>query len=249
MSSELDSLSRSLMLVQDQSPLQTIEVKAQVVRMVEIAKELEDFLHGLIPRRPHGGKGKLREYVAELISGSEKERQLAAIMTRMAHARGELLVRISSVHVGLTGGLSDGFQVAFAVLSETNAKVNEVLGLNLILAERLRNRELQCAEPGFVTLEESDVVALGLNGIRPSSHSGPSDGPSAIPTENLKWHKVEVMGKSRIFTGNMGISDSDMAPEVKASITDSKFGDGLRLTVGHIGVQSAESFNQHFWED
>lgn len=34
-----------------------------------------------------------------------------------------------------------------------------------------------------------------------------------------------------------------------ANVSDSTFGDGLRMMVGHVGGESAASFNENFWQN
>ena len=52
-------------------------------------------------------------------------------------------MQVSVAQVGVVGNLEKGFSVAFGMLMDTNKKVNAALGTNLVLAERLQNRELQ----------------------------------------------------------------------------------------------------------
>ena len=54
--------------------------------------------------------------------------KLARILERLADARGELVVWISTVYVGLTGNLKDRFTVARDVVMEINDNVRHVLG-------------------------------------------------------------------------------------------------------------------------
>jgi hypothetical protein len=56
-------------------------------------------------------------------------------------------LQISVAQVGVVGNLKDGFRVVFGVLMEMDKKVNETLGINLVLAERLKDKALQ--QPGI----------------------------------------------------------------------------------------------------
>ena len=47
----------------------------------------------------------------------------------------------------MVGNFKDGFRVIFGVLIEMDKKVNEMLGINLVLAERLKDKALQ--QPGI----------------------------------------------------------------------------------------------------
>lgn len=42
--------------------------------------------------------------------------------------------------------------------------------------------------------------------------------------------------------------DTEVATPM-ANVSDSTFQDGLRIMVGHVGPESAASFNANFWKD
>ncbi len=68
---------------------------------------------------------------------------MQSILDQLDRARLELVLRISAAQVGVFDNIRDGLRVAFDVLIETNKKVNAVLGIDLVLADRLMVRELQ----------------------------------------------------------------------------------------------------------
>ncbi len=108
--------------------------------ITEVAKELESFLGALAAEQQKRSTSRL---VNAIKSGDKGDKQLADILDRLDRARDLLGLQISVAQVGVTGNLNDGFRVAFGVLMETNKKVNEILGTNLVLVERLKGRALQ----------------------------------------------------------------------------------------------------------
>ena len=138
-STRLDAVSASLKLVQQEPRLQETSVEQQVKAIVETHKELKRFFDRLEAEQK---KPALQQFAHALKDGDNDDIELAGILTRLADARGELIVRISAVHVGLTGNLNDGFTVARDVVMEINDNVRQVLGTQLVFAERLQNRQL-----------------------------------------------------------------------------------------------------------
>jgi chromosome segregation ATPase len=148
-SSQLQSLENSLALVRNEKALQTAAVAQQVTTIGEVAEELRAFLDELAAEQQ---KKASRQLIHALKSGDKEDKQLQGILDRLDRARDELVLRISVAQVGLVGNLKDGFRVAFGVLTETNEKVKEVLGTNLVLAERLKGRPPQQTGTGRVRL-------------------------------------------------------------------------------------------------
>ena len=140
LSKQLESLEQSLSLVREEEALQTAAVGQQVRGITEVAKELESFLGVLAAEQQKRSTSRL---IHAIKSGDKEDKQLADILDRLDRARDLLVLQISVAQVGVIGNLKDGFRVAFGVLMETNKKVNEMLGINLVLAERLKNRVLQ----------------------------------------------------------------------------------------------------------
>jgi len=113
--------------------------------------------------------------VHALKSGDREDRELWEILDRFDRAKAELVLRISVARVGLVGNLQDGFRVTFDVLTETNDKAKQVLGINLALMDRLRDRALQQTD-GMIRLDASDAEELGLRGARATAHRTASRG-------------------------------------------------------------------------
>ncbi|KAM7208474.1 hypothetical protein V8F20_001155 [Naviculisporaceae sp. PSN 640] len=242
---QLDSISTSLELVRDESRLHTAEVEAQVSSITAVMEELKTFFDGL---RIEQEKSKLRQFGHAVKSGDKDDKKLAGINSRLSGARQELVLRISVVHVGLTGNLQDGFQVAQRVVMEINENVKRALGTQLRIAEMLEARSLTTAE--VVTLREEEVEELGLRYDQSSGARQSGDDKTAgaaDETNNLNWHKNTTGDDPKLLVGNLGLDESEKAAVVKASITNSKFGKGLGVTVGTVGKEGAQSFNENFW--
>jgi chromosome segregation ATPase len=140
LSKQLESLERSLSLVREEEALQTAAVGQQVQGITEVAEELQSFLDKLATEQR---KRSISQVIHAIKSGDKEDKQLADILDRLDRARDLLVLQISVAQVGVTGNLRDGFRVALGVLMETNKKVNEILGTNLVLAEQLKDRALQ----------------------------------------------------------------------------------------------------------
>ncbi|KUJ16933.1 uncharacterized protein LY89DRAFT_782172 [Mollisia scopiformis] len=188
-------------------------------------------------------KSGVRQFAHALKSGDKEDQELAGIVSRLSNARQELSLRVSVVNVGLTGNVNDGFQVAQQVLIETNENVRKVLGIQLMLAERLQERQLINTSQEMIQLDGPDVVALGLypDTSNDSQHADVDD-------QNLNWQRNETGDAPRLFAGNMGLEDSNSADSVKGTVKDSKFGKDSRFMFGHVGGQSSQSFNENFWK-
>ena len=120
----------------------------QVEAIVRIHKELQGFFDrlGADQRR-----NTVRQLAKALKDGDNNDIELAGILARLSNARGELSLRISAVHVGLTGNLDGGFMVFMDIVMEINDKVKQALGIQLDLAKRLRDRQLVTTCQSFLT--------------------------------------------------------------------------------------------------
>lgn len=139
-SSQIDSVQENLELVRGEPRLQSPSVIQQINQILAVSKDLDDFFKRLQEMQE---KSKMRNMIHALTSGDKDDEELQGILARLNHAQAELHLRISTVHVGITGNLGDGFEVAFKVVQDTNEQVRKVLRLNLQLAEQLRNREME----------------------------------------------------------------------------------------------------------
>ncbi|KAJ0161925.1 hypothetical protein CTA2_5394 [Colletotrichum tanaceti] len=252
-SSVLDAITHTLDLVGREPRLHTAGVEDQVRSITRCLKELHEFFEKL---QATFQKGKVKNYMHALTTGDADENELARRITRLDGARAELLTRISVVHVGLTGNIHDGFKVALQVLEETNASVQQVLGLNLVLATRLQNRELLLAGPGIVALDTSDIAALKLGDLEDSDAQTQESQQEAQrrrdDNTNLNWVDNTTLDEPRIFVGNLGVGSEHSnlrVGDVRSNVTRSSFGKGLRLMNGHVGGEAAKSFADSFFQD
>lgn len=241
---QLDIVSTSLDLVQHESRLHTTGVETQVTAITKIMEELKTFFDQL---RRDQEKHKIRQFAHALNSGDREDKELVGILTRLSGARQELITRISVVHVGITGNLHDGFQVAQKVVMEINENVKRTLGIQLLIAERLQTRQLVTTE--IVNLEEEDVNMLGLRtgGNERAAPELDSTNTSS-DVNNLNWHNNKMGDEPRIMVGNVGLGELETAAVVKASIENSQFGKGAGFMVGTVGKEGAKSFNENFWK-
>ncbi|KAK4214483.1 hypothetical protein QBC37DRAFT_421245 [Rhypophila decipiens] len=238
---QLEMISTSLELVRDEPRLHTPAVEAQVSAITSIMEELKTFFDVLQAEQE---KSKMRQFGHALRSGDKDDKKLSGILARLSGARQELIVRISVVHVGLTGNLIDGFQVAQRVVMEMNENVMRALGTPLCLAELLQARQLDNAE--VVTLREEDIEVLGL---REDDQNERERYAGAIgDSKNLNWHRNKTGDDAKIMAGNLGLDESEKATVVKASVDNSEFGRGLGVMVGTVGKEGAKSFNENFWK-
>lgn len=137
---QLDSTSKSLILIKDEANLQTPSVQQHLIVMAEIAEELKALFHRLqaIQRQK-----TMRRFVHAFRSGDDEEKILEAVLHRLDRARNELILRISVAQVGLMGNINEGFRVSVNVLMDMNRKCTKVLGKDLALASQLKGRRPQ----------------------------------------------------------------------------------------------------------
>lgn len=150
---QLSTLVSTLSLVKEQDRLQTASVGQQLQTIIEIAEELKAFFN-----KTKAGQQRtpIGQFFNAFKSGDKDSRELADIFDRLDRARLELVLRISMAQVGLVGNLQDGFRVVLSVLQETNTHVKQILGRDLNLAIRVKDRQSQQAGAclGFYKLKE-----------------------------------------------------------------------------------------------
>ncbi|KAH7166527.1 hypothetical protein EDB81DRAFT_782400 [Dactylonectria macrodidyma] len=229
LSVRLDSIGRTLTLVQEEPRLQDAAVEQSVEAIVDIYNELKVFLNRLEERQK---KNAVQQFVKALKDGDQDDVTLSEILARLADARGELIVRICAVHVGVTGNLNDGFAVARDVVLEINDNVSRVLGTQLVLAEWLQHRQLTTTASRIIELDDSDINALGL-GDQEAEQQSKDPMHSA---ENLKWARNKTGDDAGIVVGNLGFeaSEQQALPPVRATVEDNEFGKNLRFVSGHV---------------
>lgn len=177
-------------------------VEAQVAAITKIIEELQTFFDRL---RRDQEKHKIRQFAHALNSGDRDDKELAGILTRLSGERQELIMGISVVHVGITGNLQDGFQVAQKVVMEINETVKNALGIQLLIAQRLQVRQLATAE--MVNLEEEDIDILGLRtgGDERVASTWTVQYQHVVRWQQSQWNRSKTGDQPRIMVGNVGL--------------------------------------------
>ncbi|KAM0501801.1 hypothetical protein ACHAP8_004096 [Fusarium lateritium] len=206
-SKQLDSIEKSLTLVREERNLQNLAIEQQLQTISQVADELK--------------------------VGDREEKGLEAILKRLDTAKGDLIIRILVAHVGVVGNLQDGMRVAYNELAETNANVKHVLGVNMVLWERIENRDR--ASDGTVPIFPVDLESL----------EAPRFNTSAQAVQNSIYGNK---GVSYVMTGNVGVESSYRAAPRTNAITNNDFGQDGKVMTGDMGGSAAESFNQNFWK-
>lgn len=117
-------------------------------------------------------------------------------------------------------------------LQRINDTVQEFCGQQLVLAERLEPRWqnlTQDNETEQFLLESEDVNALGL------ADEDSTDGTYTNESNILDWHQNKTGHDADMLVGNSGYEaeeQKNLRP-VRVNMSDSTFGEGLRLQVGH----------------
>ena len=132
----------ALHLVRDVPALQTPDVKAAVLGLVYLGTSLSSSLmvmaaDSLRVRTPvAGGAGGARAAAVQ----REVAGCLEAVLERLGEARREFAVLVGRVYVGVTGGVKEGFWVSRREVVEVGEVVRRVLGVEMVLVERLGAR-------------------------------------------------------------------------------------------------------------
>ncbi|KAI1325821.1 hypothetical protein F5Y16DRAFT_254213 [Xylariaceae sp. FL0255] len=161
-----------------------------------IGEELRSFFEKL-------ARGQQRSRVAQfahaLKIGDKDERDLQEILGRLDRARDLLSMRIQTAQVGLEGNLQDGFRVAFDVLTETNNRVQQVLGINLALMDRLG--PIAAHQPDrMIAIDVDNQEELGLG-----DQATARDTTRAANADEVSIYDNITLGQARIMTGNVGV--------------------------------------------
>ncbi|KAK3290300.1 uncharacterized protein B0H64DRAFT_378830 [Chaetomium fimeti] len=160
---EADALVAALHLVRDVPELQTPDVKAAVLGLTHLATSQSSSLmvmaaDSLRVRPPPGvGGGAARQAAVQ----AEVAACLEAVLARLAAARREFAVLVGRVYVGVTGDVKEGFWVSRKEVVGVGEKVRGVLGVEMVLAERLGARLGEGSED-LIKLNDTDAALLGL---------------------------------------------------------------------------------------
>lgn len=136
---QLNSTSKSLVLIRDEPNLQTPSVEQQLTIIVGIAEELKAYFNRL---QAVQSRSAMRRFAHAINSGDRDGKSLTRILTELDRARNELILRISVAQVGLMGNLQEGFRGNSNVLMDTNRKCKMILGWELTLANQRKGRRV-----------------------------------------------------------------------------------------------------------
>jgi hypothetical protein len=115
-------------------------VSQQVKTIISVAEDLKAFLER---RQAEQQRKAIQRFTHALNSGDRDDKELDDMLRQLGSAKDELVLRITLTQVGLLGNIKDGFSVVVNQLIETNKKVNETLGKELVLAQHVRERRPQ----------------------------------------------------------------------------------------------------------
>ncbi|KAF7538843.1 hypothetical protein G7054_g2574 [Neopestalotiopsis clavispora] len=249
-SNQLETTEKTLQLVRETAELQTRNIEEYVQRIVQVLGALKAIFDQIEDVQRKSG---MRQFIHAIKSGEDVEKDLVQTMTLLSSTREELIVRISLVHVGLSGNLNDGFRIASNVIVETNENVKRVLGTQLAIAQWLQahSQERRGSDSGgLITLNEADVDALGLaDNVAQTSGNVPSqsDRRSSAEGNTLEWRNSTTDDAPRTAVGNTGFDGPGVLANNRALVEDSKFGKGARFMVGNIGSAGSSDFHKNFW--
>lgn len=238
-SKQLSALEASLELVMEESGLQTAGVEMQMKVVGDVAAELKLFFDRLTALQQ---RRTVTQFFHMLASGDADDHELQGILDRLDRANQDLGLRISVAQVGLLGDLQDGFRVAHGVLMQTNGRVRDVLGMNLALMDRLRERPV--ASDGTIPLSADDMDGLEMPSARVAADE-PAANDEAAQTD---IHDNVTLGQSLITTGNVGVEAWHKAAARKTTIANNRFGADSRIMTGDLGGEAAARFNDSFWK-
>jgi hypothetical protein len=131
---EADFLINSLALVKATPNLQTTGVGQQAYEVMVLTARLA------VSMMIIGAENRRNSEPQELRPDDYEYNHLETMLGQLGNARAALADLISAVNVGLRGNARDGFQVSLRSLLSVNKKVRGVLGVNLILFDRLGHR-------------------------------------------------------------------------------------------------------------
>lgn len=137
--SDLITLDRIVKLVEAESSLQTSGVGEALQELIREGEVLEAFLSALADRQK---KHTATQFLYALRDGDKDDKKLQSICKNLNAARGNLSLVIEVAHVGFTKKQTDGYQVAYDVLSRVDADVTDVLGVGLRIARALEEQGL-----------------------------------------------------------------------------------------------------------
>lgn len=125
-SAQLELLKKTVQLVVDDESLQTANVATAVGQLAELVDKLQVIQDEAQARE---GKSSARRFGHELFKGDTDADNLSSVLTSLSAAKTDLSLQIQMVNVGLTQDGNDNLAVLMPLVKETNAAVEEVLGI------------------------------------------------------------------------------------------------------------------------
>lgn len=135
----LGTLDQIVKLVEAESSLRTGWVGEALRELIHEGEVLKAFLDALAERQK---RHTATQFIYALKDGDKDDKKLQSIRENLNVARRSLSLGIEIAHVGLTKKQTDGYQVAYDVLSRVDANVANVLGVGLRITRALEERGL-----------------------------------------------------------------------------------------------------------
>ncbi|KAK7987475.1 hypothetical protein PG989_007790 [Apiospora arundinis] len=242
---QLETLYRSLALVQDEPKLRTARVVNQVYRVEDAGKELQGFLEKLqLSQEEHN---TAQQHWHAFTSGKDDDNELAAILARLDSTRAELMLCIQVVGVGLFTNLDGGFRVMATTLNEVNRKVEEALEFKLRLFELIARRPP--TEDGAIEVRSDEIARLGRNETdMPENHnsqpdSNPDSAQKATPDVYNEIYDNITIDQARVITGDIGVQEWQKKTETtrRNIIRNNNMKDKSFLLTGNVGGDAAKA--------
>lgn len=142
---QLENLLSTLQLVQGEPELQTPPIEKQVQKIIDLGRGLQRQLDIFAAQL---ARSKARQYTHAIFSGDKNDRELETALTQLDRAKATLSVMIVTTHIGLSGSVRAGFEVALAVVQRVDRNVQKVLGERLCMAAYLEEQRM--GEEGIV---------------------------------------------------------------------------------------------------
>ncbi|KAF3031123.1 hypothetical protein E8E11_001482 [Didymella keratinophila] len=156
---QLENLLSTLQLVQGEPELQTRPIEKQVQKIINLGRGLQRQLDAFAAQLT---RSKTRQYTHAMFSGDKDERELETALTQLDRAKATLNTMIVTTHVGLSGSMRAGFEVALAVVQRVDRNVQSVVGERLCMAAHLEERRMGEEGDNTVPLTAEEVKAMNF---------------------------------------------------------------------------------------
>ncbi|KAF3029133.1 hypothetical protein E8E12_000333 [Didymella heteroderae] len=156
---QLENLLSTLQLVQGEPELQTRPIEKQVQKIINLGRGLQRQLDAFAAQLT---RSKARQYTHAMFSGDKDERELETALTQLDRAKSTLNAMIVTTHVGLSGSMRAGFEVALAVVQRVDWNVQSVVGERLCMAAHLEERRMGEEGDNTVSLTAEEVKAMNF---------------------------------------------------------------------------------------